>query len=162
MSGYSRYNKQDTSGDGDSEKRRGERTSRGTVTARTAGGAACPDTGDGAGTRQCPNPALLSYASHRICGANRISEYLLSLSHIHDSSTNVAECTSVEQLEAQQEALRAGAESERSAFERRSAELGAALDEVRAKLAMSEAQAARGELLATQMKHERDHTGTRY
>ena len=56
--------------------------------------------------------------------------------------------------------MRAGAHEERSALECRAAELGAALDEARAKLATSESHVSRAEQLATQLKSERDHNGT--
>lgn len=72
-----------------------------------------------------------------------------------------------EQLEAQQEALRAGAheertrlEEERSALEQRAAELGGALDEVRARLGASETRAASTDQLAARLQLERDAAGT--
>ena len=67
-----------------------------------------------------------------------------------------------EQLEVQQEALRAGAHEERSALERRAAELGTALDEARAKLATSETRVDRADQFATQLKRERDESGMRH
>ena len=52
-------------------------------------------------------------------------------------------------------------EEERSALERRAAELSGALDEVRARLAASETHAESTDQLAARLQLERDTAGTR-
>ena len=86
----------------------------------------------------------------------RFSRMLFSentqMNTLHTSKYEQTNAEANEQLEAQQKALRENAFEERTALERRVAELGAALDETRAKLATSE---SREDQLDT-----RDHSGT--